>query len=66
MPSFGPVSRKDLVRYLRKLEFEGHFLGVAHLVADRAVLGAATDRKVVARDYDLAAVDASATEERQN
>ncbi len=27
MPPFGPVSRRDLIRYLRKLGFEGPYPG---------------------------------------
>ena len=30
MPIFGPLKRKDLVYYLRKLEFEGPFAGGKH------------------------------------
>jgi predicted RNA binding protein YcfA (HicA-like mRNA interferase family) len=30
MPAFGPVKRKDLVRYLRELGFEGPFSGGKH------------------------------------
>jgi predicted RNA binding protein YcfA (HicA-like mRNA interferase family) len=30
MPSFGPIKRKDLVRYLRELGFEGSFAGGKH------------------------------------
>jgi predicted RNA binding protein YcfA (HicA-like mRNA interferase family) len=30
MPGFGPVKRKDLVRYLRELGFEGPYSGGRH------------------------------------
>ena len=30
MPKFGPISRRDLIRYLRKLGFEGPILGGKH------------------------------------
>ncbi|MCD4655723.1 type II toxin-antitoxin system HicA family toxin [bacterium] len=30
MPSFGPVKRKDLIRYFRKLGFDGPFSGTRH------------------------------------
>lgn len=30
MPAFGPISRRDLVRYLRELGFEGPFEGTRH------------------------------------
>ena len=30
MPAIGPVKRKDLIRYLRKLGFEGPFSGGKH------------------------------------
>ena len=30
MPAFGPVSRRDLVRYLRELGFEGPYQGKKH------------------------------------
>jgi len=30
MPAFGPISRKDLVRRLRKLGFDGPFSGGKH------------------------------------
>ena len=30
MPPFGPVKRKDLVRYLRQLGFEGPYSGGKH------------------------------------
>ena len=30
MPTFGPIKRKDLVRYLRKLRFEGPYMGGEH------------------------------------
>ena len=30
MPSFGPIKRKDLLRYLRKFGFEGPFAGGKH------------------------------------
>ena len=46
----------------RKLEFQGHLLRVAHLVADRAVLRAAAYRKVVAGYDDLSILDAAAAE----
>lgn len=30
MPSFGPIKRKELIRYLRKLGFEGPYAGGKH------------------------------------
>jgi len=30
MPVFGPISRKDLVRYLRKMGFDGPYSGGKH------------------------------------
>ncbi len=30
MPKFGPVKRKDLIRYLRQLNFTGPFSGGKH------------------------------------
>jgi hypothetical protein len=30
MPVFGPISRRDLIRYLRKLGFAGPFSGGRH------------------------------------
>ncbi|MCX7707165.1 MAG: type II toxin-antitoxin system HicA family toxin [Anaerolineae bacterium] len=30
MPSFGPIKRKDLIRYLRHFGFEGPFTGGRH------------------------------------
>ncbi len=30
MPVVGPIKRKDLIRYLKKLEFEGPFSGGKH------------------------------------
>jgi len=30
MPPFGPVSRKELIRYLRQIGFEGPFSGGKH------------------------------------
>lgn len=30
MPSFGPIKRKDLVRYLKQLGFEGPYSGGKH------------------------------------
>lgn len=30
MPAFGPVKRGDLIRYLRKLGFEGPYSGTKH------------------------------------
>ncbi len=30
MPPFGPIKRKDLIRYLRQLEFEGPYVGSKH------------------------------------
>ena len=32
MPSFGPVKRKDLVRYLKQTGFEGPYSGGAMMV----------------------------------
>jgi predicted RNA binding protein YcfA (HicA-like mRNA interferase family) len=30
MPSFGPISRQDLIHYLRQLGFEGPYSGAKH------------------------------------
>ena len=30
MPRFGPIKRKDLIRYLKKEEFEGPYSGGKH------------------------------------
>jgi predicted RNA binding protein YcfA (HicA-like mRNA interferase family) len=30
MPSFGPISRKDFIHYLRQAGFEGPFSGAKH------------------------------------
>ena len=30
MPPFGPVKRKDLIRHLKELEFEGPYSGTKH------------------------------------
>ena len=30
MPPFGPIKRRDLVRYLRRLGFEGPYSGGRH------------------------------------
>jgi len=30
MPLFGPIKRKDLIRYLRELGFEGPYIGGKH------------------------------------
>ena len=30
MPSFGPIKRKDLIRYLKELGFEGPYSGGKH------------------------------------
>lgn len=30
MPKFGPIKRKDLIRYLQKLDFTGPFSGGKH------------------------------------
>ncbi|MXX14299.1 MAG: type II toxin-antitoxin system HicA family toxin [Gemmatimonadetes bacterium] len=30
MPKFGPISRRDLIRYLRQLGFEGPYPGGKH------------------------------------
>jgi predicted RNA binding protein YcfA (HicA-like mRNA interferase family) len=30
MPAFGPIKRKDLIKYLRELGFEGPFSGGKH------------------------------------
>ena len=30
MPPFGPIKRRDLIRYLRKLGFEGLYAGGRH------------------------------------
>jgi predicted RNA binding protein YcfA (HicA-like mRNA interferase family) len=38
MPPFGPVRRRDLVRYLRKLGFAGPFVGGSHEFMIRGTL----------------------------
>ena len=30
MPRFGPIKRRDLIRYLRQLDFEGPYSGGKH------------------------------------
>lgn len=30
MPTFGPIKRQDLIRYLREFGFEGHYIGGKH------------------------------------
>lgn len=30
MPAFGPISRRELIRYLKKLGFEGPYKGEKH------------------------------------
>lgn len=30
MPAFGPISRRELIRYLKKLGFEGPYKGKKH------------------------------------
>jgi predicted RNA binding protein YcfA (HicA-like mRNA interferase family) len=35
MPTFGPISHTDLIRYLKELEFEGPFAGGKHLFMQR-------------------------------
>ncbi len=30
MPPFGPIKRRDLIRYLKKLGFEGPYVGGKH------------------------------------
>lgn len=30
MPTFGPISRRELIRYLKLLDFEGPFSGSKH------------------------------------
>jgi predicted RNA binding protein YcfA (HicA-like mRNA interferase family) len=30
MPAFGPIKRKDLLQYLRQLDFEGSYSGGRH------------------------------------
>ncbi|HET6568448.1 MAG TPA: type II toxin-antitoxin system HicA family toxin [Rhodothermales bacterium] len=35
MPPFGPIKRRDLVRCLRKLGFEGPFSGGKHLYMEK-------------------------------
>ena len=30
MPTFGPIKRKDLIRYLKKIGFEGPYAGSKH------------------------------------
>lgn len=32
MPAFGPVKRKDLIRYFKQLGFEGPFSGKRHQI----------------------------------
>jgi len=38
MPAFGPLKRKDLVRYLRQLGFEGPYSGGRHQFMVKAAL----------------------------
>ena len=38
MPPFGPVSRRDLIRFLRALGFEGPFPGSKHAFMRRGTL----------------------------
>ena len=35
MPRFGPVSRRDLIRYLRRLGFEGPFSSTDHQIMSK-------------------------------
>ncbi len=35
MPAFGPVSRRNLIRYLRQLGFTGPYTGGAHEYMER-------------------------------
>jgi predicted RNA binding protein YcfA (HicA-like mRNA interferase family) len=32
VPSFGPISRNDLIRYLREVGFQGPFAGTKHQI----------------------------------
>ena len=34
MPPFGPIERRELIRYLRKLGFEGPYAGGRHEYVD--------------------------------
>lgn len=38
MPPFGPISRRDLIRYLRQLGFTGPFPGGNHEYMERGTL----------------------------
>ena len=38
MPAFGPTSRSDLIRYLRRLGFEGPYAGGRHQYMVRGTL----------------------------
>ncbi len=38
MPRFGPISRRDLIYYLRRLGFEGPYAGSKHEVMIRGEL----------------------------
>jgi predicted RNA binding protein YcfA (HicA-like mRNA interferase family) len=38
MPRFGPVKRDDLIRYLRRLGFEGPFSGTKHQIMRKGVI----------------------------
>ena len=38
MPPFGPISRRDLVRYLRQLGFEGPVSGTRHQIMVKGTL----------------------------
>lgn len=57
MPAFGPVSRRDLIRYLRALGFMGPVTGTRHQIMVRGTLklrvpnphGGDVDRDLLAR-----------------
>jgi hypothetical protein len=36
MPSFGPIKRGDLIRYLRKAGFDGPYSGGKHQLNDQS------------------------------
>lgn len=38
MPVFGPISRRDLIRYLRRLGFEGPVPGTRHQIMVRGTV----------------------------
>ncbi len=38
MPRFGPVKRDDLIRYLRRLGFDGPFSGTKHQIMTKGAV----------------------------